>query len=74
MGDGGGDIIIKGGSVELDYDDTLYPKKPGDPKKHTNSNRKITKVVVEDETGAEIYNSGDSQNGMKWTITISTRA
>ena len=32
MGDGGGDIIIKGGSVDLNFDDNLYQKDSNDPK------------------------------------------
>lgn len=72
MSDGGGDIIIKGGSVNVQFDDSLYRKDPNDPKKHDNANRKITRIVIVDENDAEQYNSGDSPNGLKWTITVST--
>ncbi len=37
MSEGGGDIIIKSGSVVIDFDDALYPKRNGDPKKHENA-------------------------------------
>jgi hypothetical protein len=69
----GEDIIIKGGSVEVKFDNTLYPRNPNDPKKHENANRKISKIVIVDEDGNEKYNSGESQNGMKWTVTVSTK-
>lgn len=69
----GEDIIIKGGSVELNFDDSLYGKNPNDPNKHENANRKISKIVIVDENGTEKYNSGDSSNGLKWTVTISTK-
>ena len=36
----GADIIIKGSSVELEYDEAVYPKDPGEPKKHKNHNKK----------------------------------
>ena len=69
----GEDIIIKGGSIELEFEDSVYPRNPSDPKKHQNPNRKISRIVVVDENGGQKYDSGESPNGMKWTITISTR-
>lgn len=67
---GGGDIIIKGGSVDLQFDDTLYKKNNGgDPKGHENPNGKITKIVVADENDVERYNSGN-ENVMKWKVTV----
>ena len=69
----GEDIIIKGGSIELEFDDAVYPNNPSEPKKHKNPNRKISRIVVVDENGGEKFDSGESQNGMKWTITVSTK-
>ncbi|HUS11489.1 MAG TPA: hypothetical protein VMZ30_13565 [Pyrinomonadaceae bacterium] len=69
----GDDIIIKGGSVELQFDDAIYPNSSSDPKKHRNPNRKISRIVVVDENGGQKYDSGESQSGMKWTITVSTK-
>jgi len=67
----GGDIIIKGGSVDLDFDDNVYKKDdPAKPKKHLNKNGKITQIVVVDENGVEKCNSGVSPSGLKWTITV----
>jgi hypothetical protein len=73
MSDGGGEIIIKGGSVNVVFDESVYKKDPNDPKKHENANRKITKIVIVDENGGERFNSGDNQGGLKWTITVSTK-
>lgn len=73
MSDGGGEIIIKGGSVNVVFDESVYKKDPNDPKKHENANRKITKIVIVDENGGERFNSGDNQGGLKWTVTVSTK-
>lgn len=69
----GEDIIIKGGSIELEFDDVVYPRNPSNPRKHQNPNRKISRIVVVDENGGQKYDSGESQNGMRWTITVSTK-
>ena len=69
----GEDIIIKGGSIELEFDDAVYPNNPSEPRRHKNPNRKISRIVVVDENDGQKYDSGESQNGMKWTITVSTK-
>jgi len=73
MGEGGGEIIIKGGSVEVAFADSLYPKDPNDPSKHKNSNRKITRIVVRDENGGTLYDSGTNNGGLKFEVTVSTK-
>jgi hypothetical protein len=55
------DIIIKGGSVDLEFDEAEFPKDHSDPKKHRNSKRKITRVVI---TGDISFDSGDVPNGL----------
>lgn len=72
MGDGGGDIIIKGTSVQVTFDSDIYQKDPNDPGSYKNDTRKITRVRVEDENGRSLYDSGDN-DGLKWTITVSTK-
>lgn len=62
----GADIIIKGGSVDLDYDETVYPKDPGNPKKHKNQNKKVTRITV---TGDVNFDSGEHPNGLSCVIT-----
>ena len=62
----GGDIIIKGGSVDLDYDEAVYPKNGGNPKSHKNQNKKITRVTI---TGDISFDSGDHPQGLTCTIT-----
>ena len=66
----GGDIIIKGGSVDLEYDESIYQKDPADPKSHKNSTRKITRVVI---TGDISYDSGDHPEGLRCTITTTCK-
>ena len=52
----GGVIIIKGGSVDLEYDENVYVKDPLDPRSHKNPNKKITRVVI---SGDISFDSGD---------------
>jgi hypothetical protein len=66
----GNDIIIKGSSVDLDYDESIYPKDPSDPKKHKNANKKITRIVI---TGDINYDSDDHPSGLHCDITVSCR-
>ena len=71
MGEGSGDIIIKGGSVDVNFNDTLYKKDPADPRKHENLNRKITRITIVDDNKQTMYDREDD-NGLTWTITVST--
>jgi hypothetical protein len=66
----GGIIIIKGGSVDLDYDETVFEKNPADPRSHRNPNRKITRVVI---TGDITFDSDDHPQGLRCTITTTTK-
>jgi len=68
----GGDIIIRGGSVDLDYDDTVYPKVPGDPKKHRAGGKKIRQITVTDN-GNTLYDSGVHPEGLEFTISVFTQ-
>ena len=70
MSDGGGDIIIKGGSVDLTYDENIYQKDPQDPKSHKNANKKITRVVI---SGDISFDSGDIKDGLTCTITTTCK-
>lgn len=66
MGDGGGDIIIKGGSCDLIYSEDIYPKDPNDPSKHKNKhNHKVTQVII---TGDISWDSGPHPNGLTCEI------
>jgi len=70
--DGGGDIIIKGGSVQVQFNSTGYTKDPKDPSKHEDKNKKIKKIVVHDDKGDEQFSIADEQGGLKWKVTITT--
>ena len=66
----GGVIIIKGGSIDVDYDESIYPRDPEKPRSHINPDRKITRVVI---TGDARYDSGDHPEGLTCTVTISSK-
>lgn len=68
----GGDIIIRGGSVDLEYDENVYPHDNGRPRNHRNNNKKIIRILVVDEQGVTQLDRSDN-NGMKWEITAFTR-
>ena len=70
--DGGSEIIIKGGSVHVQFNSSGYTKDPGDPSKHEHRNKKITKIVVHDDKGNEKLSIADAQGGLKWTVTVTT--
>lgn len=72
MGDTGSDIIIKGTSVTLEFDETVYRKQNGDPKKYKNETRKITRIQVLDDTGAERFVIEDNA-GLRWTVNVITK-
>ena len=57
----GGDIIIKGGSVDLIYDESVYPQNSEDRKRHSNATKKITRIVI---TGDLTYDSGEFPDGV----------
>ena len=69
---GGGAVIIKGGSVQISFDGSLYLKEALDPNTHKHQTRKITRVEVTDENGGSQFDSGTDKDGLKWTIKVST--
>ena len=69
---GGGAVIIKGGSVQISFDGSLYLKEALDPNTHKHQTRKITRVLVSDESGKSLFDSGTDDGGLKWTIKVST--
>jgi hypothetical protein len=69
MGSGSGDIIIKGGSVEVVFDGLLYPVDLQDPLSHKNANRKITRIVI---SGDVSFDSGVHTEGLRCEVRAST--
>lgn len=61
----GTEIIIKGGSVEVEFDPNTYPQDPSNGRKHRNSSKKITRVVI---TGDITFDSGDHPSGLTCVI------
>lgn len=68
MSNGGTDIIIKGTSIDITYDDSLYPNMGHGSHK---GQRKMQKIVVVDGQGQVQFDS-QSADVKKWTITVST--
>jgi hypothetical protein len=67
----GGDIIIRGGSCDLIFDDSMYPADPRDPGSHKNKdNQKVTRVMI---TGDISYDSGDHPSGLHCDITVTCK-
>ncbi|HBB90074.1 MAG TPA: hypothetical protein DC047_20930 [Blastocatellia bacterium] len=66
----GADIIIKGSSVDIDYDELVYPRDSSNHKKHKNQIKKITRVLI---TGDINFDSGDHAQGLRCDITISCK-
>lgn len=64
----GGDIIIKGGSLEIQFDHELFKQDPGNPRKRKHRTLKITRIVV---SGDANFDSNDIPNGFKGEIRIS---
>ena len=65
----GSDIIIRGGSSEVEFNPAEYLSDPSDPKIHKNKNaaKKITQVVVKID-GAIKFDTGDVPSGLKCEI------
>jgi hypothetical protein len=69
----GGDIIIRGGSVDLEYDEAVYPMEFGHPKKHSASGKKIRQITVTDiDSGRILYDSDDHPDGLKYMVSVFT--
>jgi hypothetical protein len=68
MSGGSGDIIIKGGSVELSFAESIYPK-TNDPLVYKNADRNITRIVI---TGDISFDSGEHPEGLRCEVTATT--
>lgn len=66
MSNGSTDIIIKGGSAEVHFDDSVYEQDPHDPSRYSNENKKIMRIVI---TGDLSFDSGSKTEGWQCEIT-----
>lgn len=41
-------IVITSGSVQIEFDDSIFPTDPGNKNKHKNANRKLTTLTIQD--------------------------
>jgi len=67
----GGDIIIKGGSVEVNFDNNLY-RAIHRSNKHRKDSRKITEFSWRIRTARSSFDSGADPSGLRWIITVSS--
>ena len=72
MSEGEGDIIIKGGSVKILFDDTLYPTQSSNRNDHQNDNRRITQIRVLDVNGGILYSTGENNGGLDYEVRVTT--
>ena len=63
----GSDIIIKGGSAEVIFDNAVYPEDPQNPSRHVNAQKQIMRVLI---TGDISFDSGDKGSGLECEITV----
>ncbi|MBA3354786.1 MAG: hypothetical protein H0U18_02365 [Pyrinomonadaceae bacterium] len=66
MSNGTGDIIIKGGSAEVEFDGGVYKQDPKNRRKYKNADKKIVRVVI---TGDIKFDSGENAGGLRCEIT-----
>jgi len=68
----GGDIIIKGGSCEIHFDDAVFKKDLADPqkRKHRHDTLQIKRIVI---TGNQEFDSKDIPGGFKGEIRITCK-
>lgn len=66
-------IIIKGGSVDIDFNPDTYANDSKNSRKHSNGNLKITSVeITDDNTGQVVMTYLAPANG-KCTIKVNTQ-
>jgi hypothetical protein len=69
----GGDIIIKGSSVDIDYDNNYYPTETG-KRSHKNDKQTITRITLDDGASNTKYDSDtEGADVSHWNITVHCR-
>lgn len=63
----GNDIIIKGGSVDLIFDDAVFP--PAGKGSHIARYLNLKRIVVTNQSGQTVYDSG-SEDIRGWMISV----
>jgi hypothetical protein len=68
MSSGGADIIIKGSSIDITFDNSVYPDQGRGSHK---GQRKMQRIIVIDDQENVKYDS-QSDDVKKWTVTVLT--
>ena len=70
MADGGGEIIIRGGSCEIYFDHSAFPVDENDPSKRKHNTSNIKQIIISDDGYFENYDTGEHPNKFEGTIRI----
>jgi len=69
----GGAIVIKGGSVSLQYDANVYVRDPTLLNTYNNPNQRIRQIRIVSPNGTDEYDSGDHPEGLMFSIYVMCR-
>jgi hypothetical protein len=71
MGESGNDIIIKGGSAEIEFDPTRFVKDPSDPKKRKHKGSlNIKQIIIAGDGEIEDFKTRVHSSAFKGTIRV----
>ena len=70
MSDSSSDIIIKGGSCEIDFDLVAFQKDPQDPRKYKHHGAKIKRVTISGDNDFQDVDTGTHPDRFKGTIKV----
>lgn len=70
MADEGSDIIIKGGSCEINFDHDLFPLVAGQSTRRKHSSLKIKQVIISGDTQFPDHDTGEHEDQFTGTIRI----
>ena len=72
MADGGGEIIIRGGSCEIHFDESLFQKDTSDPSNHKlkHVEMRIEEIHINEDPGKQLFDGYYTPDGFKGEIKI----
>lgn len=70
MSDGGGEIIIKGGSCEMYFDHNVFQQDANDPKRRKHEDLNIKRIVISGDSEFQDLDTGEHPDKFRGTIRI----
>jgi hypothetical protein len=70
MADTSGEIVIKGGSCEINFDHSVFPLVEGEARIRKHETLEIKQIIISDDSLFDDYDSGEHEVGFKGTIRI----